>query len=99
MRRMAQWAVFDEAVTERQEAAMYRAALARIPAFRGDPERAEALVTGHFAAESGVQRAKNRAIGRPNRRLVEGSALDAEARRAWVEWMRAHQGFLRHYPT
>jgi hypothetical protein len=98
MRDVARWAVFDERVTDRQESRMYRRALARMPAFRGAEALAEALVQGHFAGESGVQRAKNASIGRPNQRLVDQAALDEQARRDWVTWMRAHQGRIRHYP-
>ena len=91
---------FDEGLTKRQERAMSERALRHMPALkRRSDSFLSALIQEHFSTLSGVERAKNASIPKPNARLMSRAALSPQARDAWIRQMERGQGLLTFFPS
>lgn len=90
---------FSDALSKTMERKMAHAAVPRISALRGrSPAYLRELIEAHFDSLSGIERSRNKSMGRPNQKLIEEAALGEDDRTLWFETLRENQGNLRFFP-
>lgn len=87
---------FSEEYSKTLERAMCHRVVPHLrPLSHRSPGFVRALVDAHFDSLSGIERSRNKTLGRDNTRLLTEAALSAEGYRLWTETLASNQGNLR----
>jgi len=98
MQRTVAYYTFAASFYQGYDRQMSELALGAMPTFRGrSRDFVHELLDAHFATECGIERSRNKFMGRPNRQLLEGAALLPEDKELWYRTLVEHQGNLRFF--